>query len=68
MVLTKEVKEVRECDRLKCRRRLGVEPVKAEVSKPETEGAATVWQGDLCPYHYKQLAEKVDAMFGGKDA
>ena len=67
MVLTKEVKEIRECDRLRCQRRKGVVSVNVEISRPDIEGAGRGWQGDLCPYHYNQLVLKNELMFGGKD-
>ena len=56
-------KTIRECDRLRCRRRQGVEPVAVEISRPDIEGAGACWSGDLCPYHYKQLLAKVESMF-----
>ncbi len=67
MATRQETKTIRECDRLKCRRRKGVTPAKVEISHPDTEGAAYVLQGDLCPYHYTQLVIKNEAMFSGKD-
>ncbi len=71
MVMTKETKEVRECDRLQCRKRRGVAAVSVSIAQPDTEpegGLAVLLEGDLCPYHYKQLVEKAKVMFGGKEA
>ena len=63
MTVKEITKTIRECDRLKCRRRQGVVTVRAEISRPDTDVSPTRWEGDLCPYHQKQLTARVEAMF-----
>ena len=70
------------CDRLLCMRKQGIRKVGVEITlidevgkpivEPLTEGKLTpepkcLFEGDLCPYHYRQLVEKVGETFNRTD-
>lgn len=62
-----EIKQVHYCDRLKCVKKQGIVAVRVEISQPDTDPLPVRWDGDLCPYHRRQLVDKVDAMFSRVD-
>jgi hypothetical protein len=49
-----------------CRNRKGVAKIKVTIERPEANLPTIEESGELCPYHQKQLTEKVAAMFVNK--
>ncbi len=59
------VLKVKECDRLSCRRRRGVEAIELVISYDGCgpEGEPVVWRGELCPMHLGNLLTYIRGMF-----